>query len=53
MADTEPTSNHSITDFISAFKGGTRQNRFVVTGTISSASRGGSITTTPFHIRSA
>jgi hypothetical protein len=53
MADTQPTANHSITDFITAFKGGTRQNRFVVTGTISSTSRAGSRITTPFHIRSA
>lgn len=48
MAD---SINHSITDFINQFKGGTRLNRFIVTGNIGKNTNG--VQVTPFHIRSA
>lgn len=45
------TPNHSISDFINSFKGGTRLNRFVVEGHIGKGD--GSMDLTPFHIRTA
>jgi hypothetical protein len=52
MADTTPpTDCHSITSFITAFKGGTRLNRFKVTGGIGANRTADD--TGAFHIRSA
>lgn len=52
MADTTPATDcHSITSFISAFKGGTRLNRFKVTGGI--GPNRSTDDTGAFHIRSA
>jgi len=48
---TPPTDCHSITSFITAFKGGTRLNRFKVTGGIGANKTGDD--TGAFHIRSA
>lgn len=45
------SANHSITDFINNFKGGTRLNRFEVKGGIGKGRS--SSDTTPFHIRTA
>lgn len=45
------TPVHSISDFITNFKGGTRQNRFLVTGAIGPNKTGLAITA--FHVRSA
>ncbi len=49
-------NNHSIQEFIDNFNGGTRVNRFVVSGPIKSKNTSGNSltnTTTKFHIKSA
>jgi hypothetical protein len=43
----------SITEFIGGFNGGTRVNRFNVTGNIGASSGGGTTPFSKFHIRSA
>jgi len=43
----------SINDFINAFKGGTRLNRFLVEGGINPGAINTATAVTPFHIRSA
>jgi hypothetical protein len=44
---------HKIEDFIGGFKGGTRVNRFVVTGQIGPLRGGAKTPFTQFHVRSA
>ena len=44
---------HSINDFINNFKGGTRLNRFIVTGNIGPGIQQTNNRVTPYHIRSA